>query len=90
MIVKDFPKSACQVLWVSKLDEMKKQIKKAGKDPPFGAERSLYKLQDQLLDMAGLLTCLWADMVNKTAEVKSQNVALLIQRVLVLLGSASH
>ena len=84
-IVKDFPKPACQVLQVPRLDY---EIKKAGKDPHFGAERSLYKLQDQFLDMAGPLTChVWADMMNKNAEVKSQEVILLIQRVLVLLGS---
>ena len=89
--VKDFLKPACQALQVPRLDdEMKKQIKKAGKDPHFRAERFLYKLQDQLLDMAGPLTCLWADMMNKNAEVKSQEVILLIQRVLILLGSASQ
>ena len=40
-------------------------------------------LQEQLLDMAGSLTCLWEDMSKKEAII-------LIQRVLVLLGSASH
>ena len=62
-IMNDFPKPSCQALVAPKLDEdMKKQIKKAGKDPHFGAERSLFKLQLQLLDMAGgPLTCLWAE-----------------------------
>lgn len=90
-IMNDFPKPSCQALVTPKLDEdMKKQIKKAGKDPDFGAERSLFKLHLQLLDMAGPLTCLWAELSNKGTQVKPQEAILLIQRVLVLLGSASH
>ena len=90
-IMKDFPKPASQVVQVPKLDDdMKRQIKKAGKDPHFGAERSLYRLQHQLLDMVGPLTCLWADMTSKDVEVKPQEIILLIQRVLVLSGSVSH
>lgn len=54
---------------------MKDQLKSKGKDPHQGAEKSLYKIQDQLLDVTGPLTCLWAD---------------LLQRALVLLGSTSH
>jgi len=53
-------------------EEMKKQIKRAGKDPHFGAERLPFKLQEQLLDMAGPLSYLWADMSNKEKEVKLQ------------------
>jgi len=90
-IMGDFPKPTCQVLQVPKLDnEMKKQIKKAGKDPHYGVERSMYRLQDQLLDMADPLTCLWADLTSKDVQVKPQEIILLVQRVLVLLGSASH
>jgi len=58
---------------------MKKQIKKAGKDPHYGAERSLFNLQKQLLDLSGA-----------PYLPKPQEVVLLIQRVLVLLGSTSH
>ena len=61
-----------------------------GKDALFGQERSLFKLHDQLLDMAGPLTCLWADMANKEAKVNPQEVILLVQRVLVFLGSAAY
>ena len=90
-IMQDFPKPSCQVLNTPKLDEeIKKQIRKTGKDPHYGAERTLYDLQGQLLDMAGPLTCLWADLTSSNAEVNPQEVILLIQRVLVLLGSASH
>ena len=90
-IMKDFPKQSCWVLRTPKLNEnMKRQIKKAGKDPLFGQERSLFKLHDQLVDMAGPLTCLWADIANKEAKVNPHEVILLVQRVLVLLGSAAY
>jgi len=69
-IIKDFPKPACKVLIAPKLDkEMKVQIKKTGKDPQFGAQRSLYSLQQQLLDVAGPLTCLWVHMADQNAKV---------------------
>ena len=88
--MKDFPKPACEAMAAPKLDdEVKDQLKKKGKDPHFGAEKSLYKIQEQLLDVAGPLTCLWADLLNKQAEVSPEDI-LLIQRALVLLGSASH
>ena len=87
----DFPRPACTALSVPKLDEeIKDQIMKAGKNPHFGAEKSLFKIQERILEMAGPLTCLWSDMLNQTATVKQEDVLLLIQRVLVLLGGASH
>ena len=90
-IMKDFPKPSCRVLRTPKLNEnMKRQIKKVGKDPLFGQERSLFKLHNQLLDMAGPLTCLWAYMANKEAKVNPHGVILLVQRVLVLFGSATY
>ena len=86
----DFPKPAYPALCVPKLDEeIKDQIKKAEKNPHFGAEKSLFKLQEQILEMAGPLTCLWADIRNWKATVKQEDVLLLLQRVLVLLG-VSH
>lgn len=70
---------------VPKLDEqVKEQLKKKGKDPHFGAEKSLYKIQEQLLDVAGPLTCLWADLLKKEANVSSKDILLLLQRALVL------
>ena len=36
------------------------------------------------------LTCLWADLLNKDAEVSHEDVLLLIQTALVLVGSTSH
>ena len=90
-IMKDFPKPACSVMSVPKLDEeVKEQLKLRGKDPHFGSEKSLYKLQEQVLDIAGPLTCLWADLINKEANFSPEDTLLLVQRALVLLGSASH
>ena len=90
-IMKDFPKPDCGVLTAPKLDEqVKEHLKMKGKDPHFGSEKSLYKLQEQMLDVAGPLTCLWADLLNKEARVSAEDTLLLVQRALVLLGSASH
>ena len=88
--MKNFPKPNCEALTVPKLDqEVKEQLKWKGKDPFFGGEKSLFKIQEQLLDATGPLTCLWSDLLNKEAKVSSEDI-LLIQRALVLLGSASH
>ena len=77
-----FPKPACAVLHIPKLDEEeKKLIKQTGKDPHLWTEKALYKLQDQLLDMASPLTCLWADLLSKDAKVKAEDVILLLQSV---------
>ena len=52
-IMKDFPKPNCHVMSAPKLDEqVKDQLKGKGKDPHFGSEKSLYKIQDHLLDVA--------------------------------------
>ena len=88
--MKDFPKPTCEAMTVPKLDEeVKDQQKRKEKDPHFGAEKSLYKIQEQLLDVAGPLTCLWADLLNKEANTSSEEILLLFQRALVLLASAS-
>ena len=90
-IMKDFPKPLYPALWTPKTDnDIKKQIKQADKDQHFRVEKSLYKLQEQILDIAGLLTCLWVDLLNQDVTVKPEDLILLLQRVLVLLGSASH
>ena len=65
-------------------------MQQRGKDPHFGAGKSLYKVQEKILDVAGPLTCLWADLINKQASVSAEDTLLLTQWVLVLLGSASH
>lgn len=90
-IKKDFPKPASPALLVPKLDEeIKEQIKKTGKNPHFGSEKFLFKFQEQLLEIAGPLTCLWTDMLDQKATVKQEDILLLLQRVLILLGGASH
>ena len=45
---------------------------------------------DLLEDATRPLTCLWLDLLNKEAKVSSEDILLLIQRALVLFGSASH
>ena len=90
-ILKDFPKPNCKALRTPKLDEqVKEQLKRKGKDPHFGAEKTLFRVQEQVLEVAGPLTCLWADLLNKNAKVSSEDILLLVQRALVLLGSAAH
>lgn len=90
-IMKDFPRSHCDALTTPKInDDLKEQLKSKGKDLHFGAEKSLYKIQDQLMDVAGPLTCLWADLLNKEGETSPEDVLLLIPRALVLVGSTSH
>ena len=94
-ILKDFPKLSpkpdCPVLEVLTLDEpVKDHLKRKGKDPHFGSEKTHYKLQGQVLDLAGPLTCLWADLLNADAKVKREDVLLLVQWILVLLGSVSN
>ena len=76
-IMKDFPKPNCHVMSAPKLDEQVNQLKRKGKDPHFGAEKSLYKIQDQLCDVAGPLMCLWADLLNKEAKVSREDTLLL-------------
>lgn len=90
-IIKDFPKPNAKALMTPKLDEqVKDQLKKKGKSPHFGAEKSLFKIQDQILGVTGPLTCLWADLLNKDTRVSGEDTLLLVQRALVLLGNASH
>jgi len=87
----DFPKPNAPVLNVPKLDEeVAEQLKGKGRDPYFGQEKILYRLQESLLDVSGPLMCLWADLTNPHAEVSRKETLLLIQRALILLGSASN
>ena len=90
-ILKDFPKPCSKPLEVPKLDEqVKEHIKGKGKDPHYGQEKSLYKIQEAVLDVSGPLTCLWGDLLNEEAKYSKQDILMLIQHSLVLLGSASH
>ena len=50
-------------------DDVKEQLKKKGKDPHFGQEQVLFKLQDLLLEVSGPLMFLWSDLINPEAEV---------------------
>ena len=85
-IRKDFPKPIGDFLHAPKLDEqVKDHLRRKGKDPHFGSEKALYKLQEQVIDVAGPLTCLWADLLNREAKVAEEDIILLVQRALVLL-----
>lgn len=56
-ILNDCPKPQCDVLQVPKLDpEVREQLSKKGKDPQFGSEKTLYKIQEQLLEVTGPLS----------------------------------
>ena len=91
VILKDFPVPDCEALAVPKLDEqIKEQLRSRRKDPHFGSEKMLYKLQENLLEVATPLTCSWADLLNKEAKVTMEDTLLLVQRAVVLLGSASN
>ena len=90
-MLKDFPKPNSQALQVPKLDDqVKDHLKKKGINPHFGAERSLYRIQSQVLDMAGPLTCLWSDLLDTGVTIKREQIILLVQRSLILLGSLSN
>lgn len=90
-IMTDFPKPLCDALALPEMDEeITEQLKSRRKDPHFNSERCPYQLQDQVLDVADQLICLWADMLNKEAKVNQEDTLLLIQRALVLLGSILH
>ena len=66
-ILNDCPKPNCPALEVPRLDEeVKKQMKSKGKNPDFGQEKTLFDIQDELLDVSGPLTCLWADMISRS------------------------
>ena len=90
-ITKDFPRPNSVALAVPKLDDqIMEHLKSKGKDPNFGSEKSLFRIQEVLLDVTGPLTCLWADLLNEEASVTKQDFLLLVQHTLVLLGSVSH
>ena len=90
-ILPNFPKPTTPVLQTPRLDDdVKEQLKKKGKDPHFGQEKVLFKLQYLLLDVSGPLMCLWSYLTNPDAEVASEQILLLIQHALVLLSSTSH
>ena len=90
-ILKEFPVPDCDAVKAPTLDpEVMEQLKNKGKDLRFGAERNLYKIQEQLLDVTGPLTSLWVELLQPDAEPTKQEIVLRLQRALVLLGSTSH
>jgi len=71
-------------------DNVKEQLKHKGMDPKFGAEKNMFRIQEQLLEVGGPLSCLLANLVNPEVEVDREAIIQVVQRALVLLGSASH
>ena len=67
---------------------MREQLKRKSRDPKYGS--LVFKIQGLLLDIAGPLTCLWVELLNKDAGVTPEDTLLLVQRVLVLMVSVSH
>ena len=90
-ILEDYPKPNCSALVAPRIDEeAATQMRRNFKNAHFGTEKTLYKIQEQMLKVAGPLACLWADMVNPNTEVNKEGIALVVQRALVLLGGTSH
>ena len=76
------------VLSVPKLDEeIKEQIKKTGH---FGLKKFLVEFQEQLLEIAGPLTCLWMDLLDQNPTLMQEDILLRLKRVLILFGGASY
>ena len=91
VIMKNFPRPNCDAVVTPKMDdEVKEQLRQKGKDAFFDSEKTLCRVQEQLLDTTGPLSCLWADLLNKDAMVSKEDIVMLVQRALVLLGSASN
>ena len=90
-ILESFPKPQCEAIQAPKLDpSVREQLWKKGKDPQFGAEKNLYKIQEQLLEVTGPVACLWSDLLNPDSKPTSEQIIQLLQRALVLVGSTSH
>jgi len=90
-ILSEYPIPDCAAVNVPKLDtEVMEQLKSKGKDPHFGAEWSLYRIQEQLLEVTGPLTSLWVDFLGPDRELTKEEVVHQIQRALVLVGSTFH
>ena len=70
-------------------EQVNDRLEKISKDPHYGSEKTLYKFQGQILDLAGPLTCLWADLLNSDIKIKKADIILMVQWILVLVGSAS-
>ena len=90
-ILADFPKPQCDALQAPKLDsKVEEQLSRKGKDSHFGAEKTLYMLQEQLLEVTGPLTCLWSDLLRPDGNPTKEQMVQLLQRVLVQVGSTSQ
>ena len=55
--------------------------------PSFWDGEEMFKVPEQVLEVAGPLSCLWANLLNPDEEPDREQLKLVIQRALVLLGS---
>ena len=78
-ILGDFPKPNSLMLQAHRLDQLvKHQLTKKGREPQFGSERTLFKLQQQLLEVSVPLTCLLSDMMNPDTDLSIEEIILLL------------
>ena len=74
-VLDDFPKLQCDVLQATKLVlEVREQLSKKGKDPQFGSEKTLYKIQEQLFKVTGQLTWLWSDLIRPGNRPRNEEI----------------
>jgi len=59
-------------------------------DPKYGSEKTLFKLQEQLLEVTRPLTCLWHDLLQSENRSSNSQIIHLLQRALVLVGGTSQ
>ena len=90
-ILDDFPKPDCDVFQAPRLDsEVRDQLQKKSLDSKFGSKKTLFKLQEQLLEVTGPLTCLWHDLFRPDSRPSNDQIIHLLQRTLVLVGGKSQ
>jgi len=86
-----FLKPTCDVVQAPRLDnEVRDQLLKNDMDPNYGSEKTLFKLQEQLLEVTGPLTCLWHDLLQSDNRPSNSQIFHLLQRALVLVGGTSQ
>ena len=90
-ILEDFPKPACDVVQAPRLDnEVRDQQLKKGMDPKHGLEKTLFKLQEQFLEITGPSKCFWHNFPQPDARPSNAQMIHLLQRALVLVGGTSQ
>ena len=90
-VVKEFSKPQCSFLETPMLkNQVRDHLKKKGKDPHFGVEKTLYGLQGSVLNLTGPLTGLWTDLLDTNQKISREEIILLLQRVIFMVAGLSH